>query len=93
MREVPSGLIFNCELPMVESAYLDLICSTMAGNPLVHLHQQLLPPTTLTSHYLTQLITETLCDNRQLQSQDQQVHILLNGTAEELGGPTVLWNK
>ena len=94
VREVPSGPVLNCELSVKENAYFDVICTTMAGSQILHLHQQLLPPTTFTSYYLTQLITEALCDNGQIQSQNQQVHVLLNGAHEELSNnQTVLWNK
>ena len=91
LRQIPCHVIFNCCLSVVDDGHFLAIFSTLAGNELQRAKQPV--PRVLTARFLRNLISRTALANGFLQSQNQKVHILLNGFAEQISEHAILWDK
>ena len=91
VREVPSCLVFNCDLTILEAQYFRALFTDLSGNEVLRIEDIL--PRTLT---MNDLICCARCQARCLgflQSFDQEVKVLLNGVAREIWPHVVLWDK
>ena len=90
VRKVPTPRIINCALAFVDNARSKAVFYTFAGNPVMHLEEDL-PPMFL-MHHLVEHMRETAEAMGISQSANQQVRLLINGAVEELQDPAeVLW--
>ena len=91
VREVATPLVFNCELSFAANEKYKAVFHTFAGNPVMHLEEDL-PPMLLVYH-LIERMRETAEAMGISQSTNQQVRLLINGAVEEQEPAEVLWYK
>ena len=90
IRQVPADLVFNCELTIVEDDNsFQAIYTTLAGCPILHVEDSL--ASVMTLEHIMHHIAEAAEGMGLLRSQNQAVHLLLNGCATELPEEAVLW--
>ena len=88
VREVHSGVIFNCSLSKLEDKRFQAVFTNLAGNEVLRFqHAQ---PPKLTKGCLVFLTQIHSRRQGMLQSQNQEVRVLLNNTSVELPADTVL---
>ena len=91
VRQVPTPLVFNCELSIVANEKYKAVFHTLAGTPIMHLEEDL--PPMLLVHHLVEHMRETAEAMDLSQSANQQVRLLINGAVEEQDPAEVLWYK
>ena len=89
VRKVPCALVFHCHLSILEPRRFHAIFTTLAGNQVLDLQEEL--EDVLTAAYLIQRVKRMAELNGQLRSQNQEIHVVLNGAAEALDKDAVLW--
>lgn len=92
VREIPAGLVINCSLHVVQDAYFQAVFTALSGQELLRDDHSPLPPV-LTMGFLKELLRERLGNHSVVQSQNQEVHVLLNGSADVLDDEAVLWSR
>ena len=91
LREVPTCLVFNCNLTILDDKHFQAAFTNLAGNELLQV-VQVLPPK-LTMGCLAGLMKAEVDRLNLLQSHNQEVRVLLNGATSELDCETILWNS
>ena len=88
VREVPSGLIFNCSISILEDKWFEAIFTNLAGKQVLRLLQAL--PPKLSMGCLIFIIKIYAQRQGLLQSQNQEVRVLLNNSTVELPWNVIL---
>eukprot|EP00435_Cladocopium_sp_Y103_P037595 s973_g10.t1 len=92
-REVPGHLVFKCALAVSDDMQsFGAAFATLAGREVLCASQKLLPPL-LRMRDLVAMATEAARADGLLQSQNQEVCVLLDGHTAPLCAQTVLWSK
>lgn len=90
VRQVPGNLVFNCDLSIIEhNNSFQATYTTLAGCPLLRVEDTL--ASVMTLEHIVHHIADAAEGMGLLRSQNQAVHLLLNGSATELPEEAVLW--
>eukprot|EP00435_Cladocopium_sp_Y103_P033248 s362_g8.t1 len=90
VRKVPTNLVFNCDLTIIEESYsFRAFYTTLAGREVLRVEDTLAP--ILTLEHIVSHIAEAAKNMGLLQSRNQELHLLLNGSVIELPEEAVLW--
>lgn len=88
IRAVPSPLILNGDLSMVDEKNFEITCFTLAGRKALHLQKE--APISLTMRHLAQHIKDAALAEGLLASCNQEIRIFLNGAPTMLTEEVVL---
>jgi hypothetical protein len=91
VRQIPAPAIFNCALSIVSDARVLAVFTNLAGTEVQRV--QPLLPAVLTMRTITNLMAHAALGFGLLRSQNQDVAVLLNGSATPLDDDAVLWRR
>ena len=91
LRKIPCCAIFNCSFGIISDVRFSAVFTTIAGNEALRVEQPL--PPVLKMRLLYNLLSEAALAYGLLRSQNQNLAILLNGSAQPVSDTAVLWDR
>ena len=92
LREVPSGLVVNCDLSTQETR-LEAIFTTLTGREFYRLDTALGEDGLIKGAFLMCICSEEAMYKGLLKSKNQELRIFLNGSKRELQSEAVVWSR
>eukprot|EP00438_Fugacium_kawagutii_P035915 Skav227988 [mRNA] locus=scaffold390:22759:23406:+ [translate_table: standard] len=90
VRPIPSPLVLNCDFSLANRKHFEAVCFNLAGREVARVQTD--ARVSLTMEQLAQIVRDVALGNGALQSRNQQVRVLMNGSENLLAKETFLFD-
>eukprot|EP00438_Fugacium_kawagutii_P017324 Skav229794 [mRNA] locus=scaffold567:1363:1860:+ [translate_table: standard] len=90
IRSIPAPLVLRCDFSLADCRHFEAICFNLAGREIARVQAD--ARLSLTMDELAQIIKDVALEYGMLQSQNQEVRVLLNGSESVLAKETFLFD-